>query len=232
LRKRSNRMTINHPQFRPRQGWNRKVQVRSTAAWIWFAFMACLIALGSGCDWKSAKDYLNMGDQAARDGKFAEAEKDYQAASRLAGDDPRVHLAMGKLYALEHKPAMGEEEDTKVLEMDPRNQVAHIALGELYAGQSQLAVAEEQYRAALALDATRAGDHLELGSILAKENKLVEAETEFRTAIGLDPSNAQAHFQLAGVLTSEPGRQSEAQAEYAQARTLDPKLATQSPAPA
>src|SRR5262249_25077375 len=50
------------------------------------------------------------------------------------------------------------------------------------------------------------------------------AEAEYRTAVGLEPRNAHAHLALAALLGSEPNRQSEAEAEYAQVKALDPNL--------
>jgi hypothetical protein len=50
-----------------------------------------------------------------------------------------------------------------------------------------------------------------------------------RTAVGLDPKNAHAHLALAKVISGEPERQAEAEAEFAQVRTLDPTLMPPAP---
>lgn len=178
----------------------------------------------SACHRKSADDYLAAGDQAMQATKLAEAEQDYQEAVKLAPNDVRTHIALGNLYIFEHKQGPAQLEFMKVLEIEPKNPAAHVALGNLYADQNQNGLAEGQYRAAIALDPSRSNYHSDLAGILAKEGKNPEAEAEFRTAIGLDPKNAQAHFQLANLLASEPNRAADAQAEYAQAKALDPKL--------
>lgn len=192
--------------------------VRGTAAALAFSFLV------SGCHHKSVDDYLSAGDQAMQSTKLAEAEQDYQTAVKLAPNDVRTHIALGNLYIFEHKQGPAQLEFMKVLEIEPKNPAAHVALGNLYADQNQNGLAEGQYRAAIALDPSRSNYHSDLASILAKEGKGNEAEAEFRTAIGLDPKNAQAHFQLANLLASEPNRAAEAQAEYQQAKALDPKL--------
>jgi len=191
-----------------------------------------MMLLGSGCQRKGVDDYLRMGDQAMRDGKLTDAERYYQSAVQEATDDPRTHIALGNLYVLEQKPGPAQLEFMKVLDLDPRNAPAHAALAGLYSSESQYGPAESQYRAATVLDATQVSYRMELATVLDKEDKRAEAEDELRTAIGLDPKNAQAHFALANLLNSQPGRQAEAPAEYAQARALDPRLVPPSASPA
>jgi tetratricopeptide (TPR) repeat protein len=188
------------------------------------AALVLIILWSSACERKTVEDYLAAGDQAMRDSKLPQAEAAYQSAIQAAPNDPRTHIALGNLYVFEQKPGPAQLEFMKVLELDPKNAPAHAALANLYMGQNQFGMAEAQYRAAIVLDPTRVNYHLTLGSALIKENKLSDAEAEIRTAIGLDPKNAQAHLALANLLNSEPGRATEAQAELAQARALDPHL--------
>jgi hypothetical protein len=65
---------------------------------------------------------------------------------------------------------------------------------------------------------------MSLGDTLQSEQKIGAAEAEYRTAVGLEPRNARSHLALATLLNSEPNRQSEAQAEYARVKALDPNL--------
>ncbi len=104
----------------------------------------------------------------------------------------------------------------------PKNAEAHVAVARLYLGQSRWSLAEEQLRMAITIDDTQSGYHLDLGSVLANEGQLAEAETEIRTAIRLGPADAQAHLALGDLLNAESGRESEAEAEFARARALDP----------
>jgi tetratricopeptide (TPR) repeat protein len=188
------------------------------------AALAVLVFSAAGCERKSVDDYLHMGDQAMRDSKLAEAETNYQKAIDAAPNDPRTHIALGNLYVFEQKTGPAQTEFMKVLELNSKDAPAHAALGNLYAGQQQFGMAEAQYRAAVVLDPTRPSYRTELAGVLAKEAKSADAEAELRTAIGLDPKNAQAHFALANLLSAQAGREAEAQAEYAQAKILDPRL--------
>jgi tetratricopeptide (TPR) repeat protein len=200
---------------------------KTAAAKLWLAAgcvgVAVLIAL-AGCERKSVENYLSAGDQALQNVKLPEAEAAYQEAVKLAPNDPRTHIALGNLYVFERKLEPAQLEFMKVLDLDPKNAASHAALGNIYLSQSQLALAENQYRAAVALESARSAYRLELGQTLQKENKLAEAEAQMRTAIGLEPKNARLHLALANLLNSEPDRQGEAEAEYAQVRALDPHL--------
>ncbi len=184
----------------------------------------------SGCRGESVDQYLSAGDAAMRAAKPSEAERNYREAVKLAPDEVRTHFALGNFYVVEHKSSPAQVEFMKALELEPKNAQAHVALGNLYADQAQYGFAEEQYRAAAVLDPARPDYRLNLGAALVKQGKLADAESEIRTAIGLDPRNAPAHLALANLLALQPNRRTEAEAEYQQARALDPKLARPAPA--
>lgn len=186
---------------------------------------AITIALAvAACSHKSVDDYLTAGDQAMQSTRLADAENAYQSAVKAAPDDPRPHLALGNLYIFQQKQGPAELEYMRVIELEPKNPAAHAALGNLYASQSQFGLAEAQLRAAAAIDPAKATYRMNLGTALQKAQKNGPAEAEFRTAVGLEPKNAQAHLALANLLNTEPSRLTEAQAEYAQVKALDPTL--------
>ena len=188
-----------------------------------------MILIVTGCHHKSVDDFLAEGDADMQATKLSDAEIAYQEAAKLAPNDPRVHIALGNLYVFEHKPGDAQIEFMKVLVIDPKNAATHVALGNLYSDQSQRGLAENQYRAAVALEPDRDSYHLDLGEVLRQENKTAEAEDQIRTAIGLNPKDAKAHLALANLLAVEPGRATEANAEFDEVRALDAKLM---PAPA
>jgi Tfp pilus assembly protein PilF len=202
------------------------------------AVSGLLLIAGTGCSHKSSDDYIKDGDQAVQSSHLAEAETDYQQAEKSDPNNLRAHIALGNLYVFEQKPGPAELEYMKVLDLAPNNADAHAALGGLYANQGQQGLAEAQYRAAAVLQPANTTYRIDLGNILEKQSKNREAEAEFRTAVGLQPKNAHAHLALASLLDTESNRRSEAQAEYAQVKALDPSLmpsttaAAPSPAPA
>ncbi len=188
------------------------------------AAAALSLGLIAGCHGESVNDYLSAGDAAMQNTQLPQAEQNYQAAAKAAPDDPGVHVALGNLFVFEQKPTLARPEFMRVLELQPGNAAAHSALGGLYESEGQMGAAEEQYRAAVALKPADPAYRLQLGALLAKANKPGWAETELRTAIGLQPKNAQAHLALANLLNATPNGKTEADAEYAEARALDPHL--------
>ncbi len=186
--------------------------------------IAASLILALGCHHKTVDEYLSDGDAAMQKTQLPEAEQSYKAAAAAAPNDPRTHVALGNLYLFEQKPAQAQAEFMRVLELEPANVVAHSALGGLYEAQSQLGSAEEQYRAAVALKPADPAYRLQLGSLLARTRRAGAAEAELRTAIGLQPKNAQAHLALANLLITLPNGKTEADAEYAEVRALDPHL--------
>lgn len=202
--------------------------LRNKSARLSYALAACAaaaLALAAGCHrGRSVDGYLSAGDQAMQKTELPQAEENYRAAAGLAPNDPRVHIALGNLYVFEQRPSLAQAEFLKVLELDPGNAAAHSALGGLYDSQSKPGAAEEQYRAAVALRPFDPSYRLGLGELLAKQGKPTEAEAEMRTAVGLAPKNARAHLALANLLNGIPARKSEADAEFAEVRALDPHL--------
>jgi len=180
--------------------------------------------LGAGCNRKGASDYLAAGDEALQNTRLAEAESDYQQAAKIAPNDPRPHLALGSLYLFERKPPQAQADLMKALELEPGNPKTHAMLAKAYTAQSELGLAEAQERAAVALDSAKPEYRISLGATLQGEQKFGAAEAEYRTAVGLEPRNARSHLALAMLLSSQPNRQSEAQAEYARVKALDPSL--------
>ena len=183
-----------------------------------------MFLLNTGCGHKSVEDYLAAGDQAMQNDRLGEAESDYQLAVQTAPNEARPHLVLADLYILELKAPQAAAESMKALELDPNNPKTHAALATAYSAQSEFGLAEAQGRAAVALAPADAEYRLSLGATLQSEEKLEEAEAEYRAAEGLEPRNAHAHLALAILFNAEPNRQSDARAEFAQVKALDPSL--------
>jgi tetratricopeptide (TPR) repeat protein len=189
-------------------------------------WLLLMFLLSPGCGHDSVEDYLAAGDRAMQNDHLGEAESDYQQGARVAPSDARPHLVLADLYILELKAPQATAESMKALDLDPNNPRTHAALATAYRAQSKLGPAEAQGRAAVALAPANAEYRLTLGATLQSEQKLGEAEAEYRTAEGLEPHNAHAYLALAMLLNTEPNRQSDAQAEFAQVKALDPSLTT------
>ncbi len=186
----------------------------------------------SGCGRKSAEDYLKAGDQAMHDNQLGSAQEDYEAALKLAPNDPKAHLKLGDLYMFEHNYPAAEVEYTKVAGLEPGDPESHAALAKLYAARTQWSSAENQMRAAVALDPTSAEYRRQLATVLNRRNQTGQAEVELRTAVGLAPGDAKLHMALANFLATLPNQRAGADEEYARVRQLDPSLLPAAAAPA
>jgi serine/threonine protein kinase len=143
-----------------------------------------------------ALTHKEFGDQLAKEGKHADAEKEYRAALKnyqrladeLAGDRwplAENHRALGLLVGQQGKPAEAEAEYVK---------------------------AEAEYRAALKEQWLLVGEHPDvseyrkqliqglqkLGELLVGQGKQVEAEREYLEAIRVDPKNAAVIWNARG----------------------------------
>jgi tetratricopeptide (TPR) repeat protein len=177
-----------------------------------------------GCGRKSAEDYLKAGDQAMHDNQLGSAQEDYEAAIKLAPNDPKSHLKLGDLYMFEHNYPAAEVEYTKIAGLEPGDPESHAALAKLYAARSQWSSAENQMRAAVALDPSSAEYRRQLATVLNRRNQTGQAEIELRTAVGLAPGDAKLHLALANFLATLPNQRISADEEYARVRQLDPSL--------
>ncbi|HEY6418916.1 MAG TPA: tetratricopeptide repeat protein [Candidatus Binataceae bacterium] len=203
---------------------------RSKSPSLLFAAIAILTALSiSACRGGSVDSDLAKGDAAMEASNFADAQNAYQDAIKAAPDDARGYAAMGNLYLAQHNYAAAQTMFMKALDSDPKSAEGHAGLGNYYAAQGQGGLAEDQLRAAVALAPARPDFRLQLADVLRKGGKTGAAEVEMRTAIGLDPKNAQAHFALATMLSTESGATAEANAEFDQARALNPLLVPGAP---
>lgn len=197
--------------------------------------LLCLIAIASfcwaGCSNKSVSGYLAAGDQAMHANQLATAEQNYSAAVKLAPNDPKTHLALGRLYVYEHNYTPAEAEFIRAINLAPRDASAHADLARLYASRNKREQAQDQWRAAIALAPGQTAYYRELAQLLMQQKQLAAAERELRIAVGLAPQDAHLHLELAEVLAAQPGRQAQADAEYAMVRKLDPSLLPTAAAP-
>jgi len=206
-------------------------RLRRWGLWVLGSSAIALALLTAGCQRKSADDYLAAGDQALQHDQLATAEQNYNSAAKIAPNDPRIHIALGNLYAAEHNADAAKQEFMRAVELDPKNMRAHLGLGKFYLDQGQFGMAEEQFLAAVVLDPANPEPHIQLAAVYEHTGKADAAERELRTAIGLAPKDGQPHFALANLLAKQSGRSAEADAEYARAQALDPRLVRASAAP-
>ena len=196
------------------------------------AAVAFTALFASGCSHRSAADYIKAGDQALHDNQVGNAQEDYEAAVKLAPNDPQAHMKLGDFYMFEHNYPAAEVEYTKVTALKPLSAQSHAALARLYSARSQFSLAENQMRAAVVLDPVSADYRQKLAAILNQRNQVGQAEIELRTAVGLSPGDAHLHLALAKFLATIPSERAAADEEFARVRQIDPSLLPGESAPA
>jgi predicted Zn-dependent protease len=164
-------------------------------------------------------------------GKWDDAEKEYQSILDKNPSLPGIHFRLGRLFLSRPNPpadagARAKEQFQKELEIDPRNAGAQYVLGELALQESQWNEAIEHFTEVTKLDAGLTDASLGLGMAFIAEGKPVEAILPLEAYVKVQPGNPAGHYQLA-MAYSRAGRREDAKREAALQRETSEKLESQ-----
>jgi tetratricopeptide (TPR) repeat protein len=164
-------------------------------------------------------------------GKWDDAEKEYQSILERAPSLPGIHFRLGRLLLSRPNPSgdaseKAKEHFKKELEIDPHNAGAEYILGELARQESQWGEAIERFTKVTKLDAGFTDAFLSLGMSFVAEGKPVDAIAPLETYVKLQPGNPAGHYQLA-MAYSRAGRKEDAKREAAQQRETAEKIESQ-----
>lgn len=165
--------------------------------------------------------HTGLGEALLQQGRFADAEKEYNAALATDNRFAPAWLGLGVVRAAAGDPNAAQEAFRKALALQPGMPQANNSMGRLLQSQGNLAGAEQHYRTAIERQPDFAVARYNRASVLARLNREPEAITELRAAIRIDPAFVAAHYDL-GVLLARQGSPQEAEAEYAEATRLSP----------
>ncbi|MDD4628149.1 MAG: tetratricopeptide repeat protein [Candidatus Peribacteraceae bacterium] len=126
------------------------------------------------------------------------------------GDDPRLHLTAGMIYARSGQIPEAEEQFRKAFSMDPTNPEPLFSLGSVEEQTQRPDDALAHYQRALALDPSYVAAALGIGRIKILKNDFAGAEREFRTVLAWNWNTADAHIGLARALVKQ-GKADEAE---------------------
>jgi len=126
------------------------------------------------------------------------------------GDDPRLHIMAGKIYAHVGQVPDAIAEFEKSQKLDPSNAEASFSIGSVLEQTGQTAEALTHYREAMALDSSDVPSLIGIGRILRTQGDLAGAEQAFRQALTWNPNAKEAHQGLAPIL-AKTGRVDEAE---------------------
>ena len=160
-------------------------------------------------------------------GKFDEAQKEYEEILKQNASLPGIHYRLGRI--LVSKPGFGPEmaeqarqEFEKELQIDPSNAGAEYVLGELAKQKEQWDAAIEHFSHATKLDASFGDAFVGLGGSMVSAKRFSEAIPPLESAVKLQPGNPAAHYLLA-IAYNRSGNKERADQEFAIQRQLTQK---------
>jgi tetratricopeptide (TPR) repeat protein len=157
-------------------------------------------------------------------GKWDEAQREYEEILQKNPDAPSIHYLLGRL--LLSKPQgddaaiqQAKQQFQKELEIDPKNAGAEYILGEMSRQGGQCEEAVPFFTRAAKLDPTFGDAFMGWGFCLVSLKKYEDAIAPLQMATRLEEGNPSAHYNLA-VAYSRTGKRDEAEKEFAIHRKL------------
>jgi tetratricopeptide (TPR) repeat protein len=162
-------------------------------------------------------------------GKWEEAQREYEDMIAKEPDAPSLHYLLGRLLLSRPQPdadsvQRAKDEFKKENQIDPRNAGAEYVLGEMARQESQLEEAISHFSQAAKLDSSFGDAFMGWGFCLVTLKRYEEAIPPLRAAVRLQQGNPSAHYNLA-VALSRTGQKEEADKEFAIHRRLAQKPA-------
>ena len=139
-------------------------------------------------------------------------ERGRQILGSLVQKYPRVadiHLAMGRLEALDGNYPEAAAEFSKAIEIDSTIADVHYYIGMSLLKQTKFAEAAEEFRKEIERNPQHARAQYHLGFVLDSLGRVDDAIKQFEEAIRLDPLYAEAYYEL-GKIRLQQGRTEEA----------------------
>jgi Flp pilus assembly protein TadD len=131
---------------------------------------------------------------------FDSAIAQFQAALKIAPQDPTSHYDLGLALKLKDRLPDAIVEFKKAAELAPDQPDIHYTLGVTLWQKGDFGAAEDELRAATQAKPDYAEAFYTLGTVLKQDGKLQDAATALRKAISLQPDLVGAHTNLAGIL--------------------------------
>jgi tetratricopeptide (TPR) repeat protein len=162
-------------------------------------------------------------------GKWDEAQREYEEMIQKEPDAPSVHYLLGRLLLSKPDPdpnavKRAKEEFQKELQIDPHNAGTEYILGEMARQESQWEEAISHFSHAAKLDPNFGDAFMGWGFCLVTLKRYEEAIAPLQAAVRLQQGNPSAHYNLALAL-SRSGKREEAEKEFAIHRQLTQKSA-------
>jgi tetratricopeptide (TPR) repeat protein len=162
------------------------------------------------------------GEQYYKEAKFAEALKDFQAASQICPEFADLHSTIGTIHMKQSRFPDAEAEYRKAAEIDPDDANHHYNLGVCLLKQSKSEDAIQALKKAVVLDGSFEPAWTNLGAAYLGKDQNEQARQALEKAVLADPESAPAHYNL-GLSLERLDRKKDAEREYKEALSADPK---------
>jgi protein O-mannosyl-transferase len=144
----------------------------------------------------NARARYNFGLALARQARFDEATKEFQATLNLNPQEAKAHLNLGLIYDRQNRPEDALRELQMALELEPNNAKIYYNLGVTLARWGRADEAKKALENTIKLNPYDASAHNNLGVLLVQQGSIKEAMKEFEAALQLDPDHASARRNL------------------------------------
>jgi tetratricopeptide (TPR) repeat protein len=137
-------------------------------------------------------------------GRKEDALSEAQEAVRLAPDNSRAHVALGRAYFAGAEEDKAAAEYQKALELNPKEGEAFLALGQIRFFQRRYVQAAEYFQRAIQVSPNLAPAYAGMAKLFLQQGRSAEARNMLEKVVALDPQDWQSQYQLA-VLLNEAG---------------------------
>jgi len=144
-----------------------------------------------------ADPYNNMAAIYVRQGKYEEATKEMEQASKLFPDDYNYLRILAELSQVKGQLNKAIDFFKKASECAPKNADLYAKLGKIYFDQKNYKEAEAQFKKAIDLEANNIFAHNNLGTIYLHQQRFKEAKDEFESVLKVEPQESYARQMLA-----------------------------------
>jgi membrane associated rhomboid family serine protease/Flp pilus assembly protein TadD len=155
----------------------------------------------------------------ARNGQFADAEREFKNLAQRQPQSSLAHYELGLVYLNMDRPADAEREFNQVLASDDRSAEAHVGLGLALAQQNRDAAAVNEYKTALAADPDISHGYYHLGQSYMRLKQYDDAIVALKTAAEKDVNDGDTQIALSRAYAAK-GMNQEAADAMAKAQSL------------
>ena len=172
----------------------------------------------------SARAHFNYGSALQLQGRFDEAEKEYNDALRFDPNYVKVYMNLGQLYVSKAKLDDAKKNYEKAIQLEPRTGEIHSGYAYLLERLGRADEARAEYESAIRLSPKSARLLYTYGAFLDKRGEIDGAIAQYQRALDVDSNMADAHSELATALFTR-GDMQRAEFHFLEAARLDPKRA-------